>query len=61
MRDNQPKIRQMRKERRRLARQKASRAGMPSILIVCEGRETEPNYIAGFCDAKRDLLIRHFS
>ena len=53
MRDNQPKIRQMLKEQRKLARQKASRAGMPSILIVCEGRETEPNYIAGLCDAKR--------
>jgi hypothetical protein len=53
MRENQPKYRQMRKEQRRLARQKASRVGMPSILIVCEGRETEPNYIAGLCDAKR--------
>jgi hypothetical protein len=53
MRDNQPKHRQMRKEHRKLVRQKASRDGMPSILIVCEGRETEPNYIAGLCAAKR--------
>lgn len=53
MRENQPKHRQMRKEQRRLTRQKASREGLPSILIVCEGRETEPNYIAGLCDAKR--------
>lgn len=47
MRDNQPKHRQMRKEQRRLARQKASRGGLPTILVVCEGRETEPNYIDG--------------
>ena len=53
MRDNQPKYRQMRKEQRRLARQKASRAGLPSILIVCEGRETEPNYIDGLRDHLR--------
>ncbi len=52
MRDNQPKHRQMRKEQRRLARQKASRGGLPSVLIVCEGRETEPNYI----DGRRDHL-----
>ncbi|EQD26623.1 RloB, partial [mine drainage metagenome] len=47
MRDNQPKHRQMCKEQRRLTRQKASRSGLPSVLIVCEGRETEPNYIDG--------------
>jgi RloB-like protein len=47
VRDNQPKHRQMRKEQRRLARQTASRAGLPAILVVCEGRETEPNYIEG--------------
>lgn len=50
MRDNQPKHRQMRKEQRRLARQKASREGLPAVLIVCEGRETEPNYILGLCE-----------
>ena len=47
MRDNQPKHRQMRKEQRRLARRKASLEGLPSMLVVCEGRETEPNYIDG--------------
>ena len=47
VRDNQPKHRQMRKEQRRLARRKASLEGLPSVLIVCEGRETEPNYIDG--------------
>jgi RloB-like protein len=50
MRDNQPKARQMRKEQRKLARAKATRAGLPAILIVCEGRETEPNYIEGLCE-----------
>jgi hypothetical protein len=49
MRDNQPKHRQMRKEQRRLVRRKASLEGLPSMLIVCEGRETEPNYIRGLC------------
>lgn len=52
MRENQPKHRQIRKEQRKLARQKASREGMPSVLVVCEGRETEPNYIQGLCAAK---------
>ncbi len=47
MQDNQPKHRQMRKEQRRLARHKASREGLPAVLVVCEGRETEPNYIDG--------------
>jgi hypothetical protein len=51
VRDNQPKHRQFRREGRKLDRQKASRAGLPSILIVCEGRETEPNYLSGLCDA----------
>jgi RloB-like protein len=53
VRDNQPKHRQMRKEQRRLARQKASREGLPAILIICEGRETEPNYIDGLRDHLR--------
>jgi hypothetical protein len=43
----------MRKEQRRLARQKASREGQPAILVVCEGRETEPNYIDGLRDRLR--------
>jgi hypothetical protein len=50
MRDNQPKHRQMRKEQRRLARHKAWREGLPAMLVVCEGRETEPNYILGLCE-----------
>ena len=53
MRDDQPKHRQMRQEQRRVARRKASRAGLPSVLIVCEGRETEPNYIDGLRDHLR--------
>jgi hypothetical protein len=32
-----------------VARKKASRQGMPSVLIVCEGSQTEPNYISGLC------------
>jgi len=47
VRDNQPKHRQMRKEQRRLVRRRASLAGLPAILVICEGRETEPNYIDG--------------
>jgi hypothetical protein len=50
MRDNQPKHRQMRKEQRKLARRKGALEGLPSVLIVCEGRETEPNYIEGLCE-----------
>ncbi|MGH8211134.1 MAG: RloB family protein [Steroidobacteraceae bacterium] len=53
MRDNQPKHRQMRKEQRRLERRKASREGLPALLIVCEGREAEPNYIDGLRDFLR--------
>lgn len=50
MRDNQPKHRQMRKEQKKLARERASREGLPAVLIVCEGRETEPNYITGLME-----------
>ncbi len=50
MRDNQPKHRQQRRAEQKLARRKASRKGLPAILIVCEGRETEPNYIEGLCE-----------
>jgi hypothetical protein len=53
MRDGQPKHRQMRAERRTLARRKASRAELPAILVICEGRKTEPHYIRGLCEAKR--------
>ncbi len=31
----------MRKQQRRLERRKASREGLPALLIVCEGRETD--------------------
>lgn len=50
MRDNQPKYRQQRRAEQKLARRKASRKGLPATLIVCEGKETEPNYIAGLCE-----------
>ena len=50
MRDNQPKHRQSLRQGQRLARKKATRAGLPAILIVCEGKQTEPNYIHGFCE-----------
>lgn len=49
MRENHPRRRQERKDARKVARRKASRQGMPAILIVCEGSETEPNYIRGLC------------
>jgi RloB-like protein len=52
VRDNHPKRRQLRQQGRRLARQKGNRAGLPAILIVCEGRETEPNYLHGLCDER---------
>jgi hypothetical protein len=50
VRDNHPKHRQILRQGRRLARKKATRAGLPAILIVCEGKQTEPNYIHGFCE-----------
>jgi hypothetical protein len=53
MRDNQPKHRQLRKEQRKLTRQRANRQGFPAVLIICEGRETEPNYIRGLCEVHR--------
>jgi hypothetical protein len=51
VRDNQPKHRQLRRAGRRLERKRATRAGLPAILVVCEGKETEPNYLLGLCDA----------
>lgn len=50
MRDNQPKHRQSLRQGRRLARKRATRAGLPAILIVCEGKQTEPNYLRGLCE-----------
>ena len=52
MRDNHPKRRQLRRVQRHLRRKKGTRAGLPAFLIICEGRETEPNYLNGFCDAE---------
>ncbi len=43
----------MRKEQRRLVRRKASLEGLPSVLVICEGRETEPNYVEGLRDYQR--------
>jgi RloB-like protein len=53
MRDNHPRRRQARSAERKLGRAKASRQGLPFILIVCEGEETEPNYLRGLCEARR--------
>ena len=50
MKDRQPKHRQAAKERARLERKKASRAGRPTALIVCEGRCTEPHYLVGLLE-----------
>lgn len=33
-----------------MARRVGHRAGLPAYLIVCEGRQTERNYIRGFCE-----------
>jgi RloB-like protein len=52
VRENHPKQRQLRREGRSLRRHKAKRAGLPAYLIVCEGRETEPNYLHGLCDGR---------
>jgi hypothetical protein len=53
MRDNHPRNRQAQKRERKLERAKASRQGLPFLLIVCEGEETEPNYLRGLCEARR--------
>jgi hypothetical protein len=50
VRDNHPRYRQERRKSRQLERKKSTRAGLPAILIVCEGRETEPNYLRGLCE-----------
>jgi hypothetical protein len=52
VREHHPKQRQLRRDGRRLQRRTASREGLPAVLIVCEGRETEPNYLHGLCDAR---------
>lgn len=47
MRDNQPKHRQLAKERAKADRQKANRTETGSALLVCEGECTEPYYLSG--------------
>lgn len=47
MKDDQPKHRQAARAHAKLERRRASRAGLPTALIVCEGRCTEPYYLRG--------------
>jgi len=49
-RDNHPRERQAQK----LARKKASRGRYPRVLIVCEGKKTEPNY---FEEIRREFRL----
>ena len=53
MRENHPRERQLAKERNKLARRKASRANLPTALIVCEGKKTEPAYLRGLLEQLR--------
>lgn len=46
MQDNQPKHRQLARERAKAERRKASRAEAGSALLVCEGECTEPFYLS---------------
>ena len=50
MKERQPKHRQAARERVRLDRRAASRVGLPTALIVCEGRCTEPYYLGGLIE-----------
>ena len=50
MKDRQPKHRQAARERAKLDRRTASLAGLPTALIVCEGRCTEPFYLRGLIE-----------
>ncbi|WP_085316686.1 RloB family protein [Derxia lacustris] len=50
-RDNQPRHRQA---ARALGRQKATRQPVERLLIVCEGKKTEPNYIE---EIRQDLRL----
>lgn len=47
MRENQPKHRQLAKERTKAERKKAGRRELGSALLVCEGECTEPFYLKG--------------
>lgn len=51
MRDDHPRQRQMARARHKIDRAKARRAPLPTALITCEGRVTEPVYL--------DALLRH--
>ena len=42
---------------RHRGRRSHPKAPMPRLLIVCEGRRTEPNYFEGFRRENRDLII----
>lgn len=53
MRDDHPRRRQAKRVEQKLARAKDSRQGLPVIIVVCEGTETEPNYLRGLCEARR--------
>jgi hypothetical protein len=53
MRENHPSRRQYAKERHKLARKKATRAGLPTALIVCEGKKTVPAYLRGMIEHLR--------
>jgi hypothetical protein len=49
MRENSPKMRQARK----LERKAGARPPYPRVLMVCEGAETEPNYLEEIRQSKR--------
>jgi hypothetical protein len=48
-RDNHPQVRQQ----RQLARKLGTRPGYPRILIVCEGKKTEPGYFSEIQEEQR--------
>ena len=50
MKDDSPRMRQTRK----LERKAGNKPTYPCVLMVCEGRETEPNYLKGI---RRELRI----
>ena len=50
MKENSPRMRQARK----LERKAGGKPTYPRVLMVCEGRETEPNYLEGI---RRELRI----
>jgi hypothetical protein len=48
-RDNHPQVRQQ----RQLERKRGTRPGYPRILIVCEGKKTEPGYFSEIQEEQR--------